>query len=261
MFSSTCCYVYCPRIDVHSLVVGKKSFFSTSASIWHKNSSSRSHYDTLNLPANASKSDIKSSYYDLSKKFHPDINKSPDSGERFKEITDAYKVLGNDKAKLEYDRLNLRPFTDPMRPRSPFRKQSEAHRQWRDNNNHKSWQEMNDFWTSEEKRWMNMNNKKTRRQGPWSQWSEDHERKYQRYSEWMKRNDPTCYNKNQEDPQNPKMSMTGPSYVKRLFLNFLIVYLWMSVFLTILREKEKVDYDVPIARTTKKRESDETSHK
>ena len=48
---------------------------------------------------------FQTAYYDLSKKYHPDVN-SPndhDALKRFHEITEAYEVLGDAKTRRDYD--------------------------------------------------------------------------------------------------------------------------------------------------------------
>jgi len=62
------------------------------------------HYETLSIPRNAGKSQIKSAYYKLSKQFHPDINKDPQAREKFVAFSEAYTVLANDRQRRSYDR-------------------------------------------------------------------------------------------------------------------------------------------------------------
>ena len=51
------------------------------------------------------KLNFKTAYYDLSKKFHPDVNDANDhvALKRFHEITAAYEVLGDAKSRRDYD--------------------------------------------------------------------------------------------------------------------------------------------------------------
>ena len=46
----------------------------------------KSLYETLNVTENASAPEIKKAYRTLAKKYHPDMNKDPQSEEKFKEI-------------------------------------------------------------------------------------------------------------------------------------------------------------------------------
>lgn len=65
----------------------------------------KSHYDTLNIPATATKEEIKKSFHKLSLKYHPDLTKSKSTtnNELFKQISSAYTVLNNDKQRQMYD--------------------------------------------------------------------------------------------------------------------------------------------------------------
>ncbi len=57
----------------------------------------KSLYETLGVSENATQSEIKKAYRTLAKKFHPDINKTPEAEEKFKEINGAYEVLGDEE--------------------------------------------------------------------------------------------------------------------------------------------------------------------
>lgn len=63
----------------------------------------RSHYNTLGLSPRASQSEIKSAFYRLSKKFHPDVNSTPGAHARFQEINEAYQAIGQQSARRAYD--------------------------------------------------------------------------------------------------------------------------------------------------------------
>jgi len=71
---------------------------------FHLSASAATHYDTLGLKATATQKEIKSAFYLLSKRLHPDFNpNTPDAVERFKQINAAYEVLGNPLKRKEYD--------------------------------------------------------------------------------------------------------------------------------------------------------------
>ena len=61
-------------------------------------------YKVLGVPQDASAGDIKKAYRKLARKYHPDANKGDAAAEeRFKEISEAYDVLSDDKRRREYD--------------------------------------------------------------------------------------------------------------------------------------------------------------
>jgi len=63
------------------------------------------HYDVLGLRPSASPSQIKSAYYKLSKKYHPDVAVGvTDAKEKFSRLSMAYEVLSNPGKRAEYDR-------------------------------------------------------------------------------------------------------------------------------------------------------------
>ena len=66
-------------------------------------SAKRDYYEVVGVSKNASINEIKSQYRKLALKFHPDRNKSPEAGEHFKEISEAYAVLSDPKKRSLYD--------------------------------------------------------------------------------------------------------------------------------------------------------------
>ncbi|MCH5461269.1 molecular chaperone DnaJ [Lactobacillus sp. LC28-10] len=63
----------------------------------------KDYYEVLGVSKDASQAEIKKAYRQLSKKYHPDINKAPGAEEKFKEITEAYEVLSDEQKRANYD--------------------------------------------------------------------------------------------------------------------------------------------------------------
>ncbi len=62
---------------------------------------SKDYYNVLGVDKKASSDDIKSAFRKLAHKYHPD--KGGKDENKFKEITEAYSILSNDKKRKEYD--------------------------------------------------------------------------------------------------------------------------------------------------------------
>lgn len=63
----------------------------------------RDYYEVLGIAKNADKDEIKKAYRKLALKYHPDRNKEPEAAERFKEVSEAYAVLSDEKKRAQYD--------------------------------------------------------------------------------------------------------------------------------------------------------------
>ena len=61
------------------------------------------HYETLGVQRNASSEEIKKAYRKLARELHPDVNPSEQAQEKFKSVTHAYEVLGDEQSRRNYD--------------------------------------------------------------------------------------------------------------------------------------------------------------
>ncbi|KAK5968843.1 hypothetical protein GCK32_006232 [Trichostrongylus colubriformis] len=61
------------------------------------------YYKTLGVKKDATAKEIKKAYFQLAKKYHPDVNKTKEAQEKFQEISEAYEVLSDDNKRQEYD--------------------------------------------------------------------------------------------------------------------------------------------------------------
>ena len=71
----------------------------------------RDCYEILGVSRNATASEIKKAYRKLAKKYHPDTNVgNTQAEERFKEATEAYEILSDQKKRSMYDQFGYGAF-------------------------------------------------------------------------------------------------------------------------------------------------------
>jgi len=68
----------------------------------------RDYYEVLGVKKDADESEIKKAYRRLAKKYHPDVNKSAEAEEKFKEVSEAYEVLTDSSKRQQYDQFGHR---------------------------------------------------------------------------------------------------------------------------------------------------------
>ena len=76
----------------------------------------KDYYAILGVPRNATQEEIKRAYKRLARQYHPDVNKSPEAEEKFKEINEAYAVLSDPEKRRIYDTYGTTEAPPPPPP-------------------------------------------------------------------------------------------------------------------------------------------------
>ncbi|KAK9841760.1 hypothetical protein WJX81_001134 [Elliptochloris bilobata] len=89
------------------LAWGVRGFHASAANL------AQDYYDILGVSKSASDADIKKSYYQLAKKYHPDANKdSPEAAAKFQDVNKAYETLRDPQKRQQYDQMGARAFEE-----------------------------------------------------------------------------------------------------------------------------------------------------
>ena len=65
----------------------------------------KDYYEILGVKRDATAAEIKSAYRKLARKFHPDVNKTKEAEQKFKDLNEAYEVLSDKTKRQRYDSL------------------------------------------------------------------------------------------------------------------------------------------------------------
>ncbi len=72
--------------------------------------SKRDYYEVLGVSKGASEDEIKKSYRNLAKKYHPDVSTETNAEAKFKEVQEAYDVLSDQTKRAQYDQFGHQAF-------------------------------------------------------------------------------------------------------------------------------------------------------
>lgn len=67
----------------------------------------RDYYDVLGVGRDATDAEIKRAFRRLAQKWHPDVNKTDEAHDRFKEVNEAYQVLSDPQRRRAYDTFGM----------------------------------------------------------------------------------------------------------------------------------------------------------
>lgn len=88
----------------------------------------RDYYDILGLKKDASHDEVRKAFRKLARKYHPDVAKNKDTAEeKFKELNEAYEVIGDPEKRKKYDALGPDWENRPQASQQPSSSSYENH--------------------------------------------------------------------------------------------------------------------------------------
>ena len=91
--------------SIASQLIGSRRSFARSFGGGGR--SDKDFYEALGIDRNASQADIKKAYFNLAKKYHPDVNKTPEAKEKFAALSNAYETLSDEGKRRVYDQTGM----------------------------------------------------------------------------------------------------------------------------------------------------------
>ena len=132
------------------------------------------YYEVLGVPKTASADDIKKAYRKLAFKYHPDQNPGDKvAEEKFKQVTAAYDILGDETKRHQYDNAGYNPFANSTY--GEYGEQTQS--QWQ--NTYQNAYSNEDFWS-----WFTNANyaNQNKEQNPYEEEARYTRRTYRRYT-------------------------------------------------------------------------------
>ena len=65
----------------------------------------KDYYGVLGVDPDAPKDEIRKAYRKLARRYHPDVSEEPDAEDRFKELGEAWEILGDEEKRATYDQM------------------------------------------------------------------------------------------------------------------------------------------------------------
>lgn len=65
----------------------------------------KDYYEILGVKRDSTEAEVKAAYRKLARKFHPDVNKTKEAEQKFKDINESYEVLSDKEKRQRYDSL------------------------------------------------------------------------------------------------------------------------------------------------------------
>ncbi|KAM3507463.1 hypothetical protein MY11210_007130 [Beauveria gryllotalpidicola] len=117
-YYSTCLWLTPPSCQQQQQQQQRRSFGCTRS--MRRDLAKRNHYERLQVPQSATPSDIKKSFYKLSKTHHPDANRNdPNAAHTFSLLSESYTLLSDPSRRSLYDRDVMARLHPPSSTHSP----------------------------------------------------------------------------------------------------------------------------------------------